>query len=223
MDFVEYPDRELLVMSLANNLAGDLRNALSNQDRVSFVVPGGTTPGPVFDSLCASDIEWERVDIMLSDERWVPSSSGRSNTRLIQQRLLVDRASKARLVPLHLPFETPEDAMDKLTQECSCVFPISVLLLGMGADMHTASLFPGADQLDLALSNHAPVLVPMRASDVNEPRITLSAPVLNGALKKHLIIFGQKKRSAFENAQNLPPKEAPVAAVLDALNVHWAA
>ena len=93
MDFVEYPDRELLVMSLANNLAGDLRNALSNQDRVSFVVPGGTTPGPVFDSLCASDIEWERVDIMLSDERWVPSSSGRSNTRLIQQRLLVDRVS----------------------------------------------------------------------------------------------------------------------------------
>ena len=89
MEFVEYPDRDLLVMSLANNLAGDLRNALSNQERVSFVVPGGTTPGPVFDMLCAADIDWDRVDLMLSDERWVPNVSDRSNTRLLEQRMLV--------------------------------------------------------------------------------------------------------------------------------------
>ena len=223
MEFVEYPDRDFLVMSLANNLVGDLRNALSNQERVSFVVPGGTTPGPVFDALCAADIDWDRVDLMLSDERWVPTSSDRSNTRLLEQRMLVDHAAKARLVPLYLPFKTPEEAMETLTQGSICVFPISVLLLGMGADMHTASLFPGADQLDLALSNEAPVLVAMRAPCTSEPRITLSAPFLNGARRKHLIIFGEEKKVAFEKAQTLSTKEAPVTAVLDALNVHWAA
>ena len=101
MEFVEYPDRDLLVMSLANNLAGDLRNALSNQERVSFVVPGGTTPGPVFDMLCAADIDWDRVDLMLSDERWVPNVSDRSNTRLLEQRMLVNQAVKAHLLPLY--------------------------------------------------------------------------------------------------------------------------
>jgi 6-phosphogluconolactonase len=223
VEFIEYPDRDFLAMSLANNLVGDLRNALSNQERASFVVPGGTTPGRVFDTLCATDIDWDRVDLMLSDERWVPNTNDRSNTRLLEQRMLVDHAAKARLVPLYLPYETPEEAMETLTQECSCVFPISVLLLGMGSDMHTASLFPGADQLELALSNEAPVLVPMRAPGASESRITLSAPFLNGAMRKHLIIFGEEKKAAFEKAQFLSPKAAPVAAILDALNVHWAA
>ena len=223
MEFVEYPDRDLLVMSLANNLAGDLRNALSNQERVSFVVPGGTTPGPVFDMLCAADIDWDRVDLMLSDERWVPNVSDRSNTRLLEQRMLVNHAAKAHLLPLYLPYETPEEAIETLTQECIRLFPISVLLLGMGTDMHTASLFPGADQLDLALSIEAPVLVAMRAPGASEPRITLSAPFLNGAMKKHLIILGAEKKAAFEKAQTLSAKEAPIVAVLHELNVHWSA
>ncbi|MAT87725.1 MAG: 6-phosphogluconolactonase, partial [Aestuariivita sp.] len=92
MEFIEYPDRDLLVMSLTKNLVGNLRNALSNQERVSFVVPGGTTPGPVFDILSAADIDWDRVDLMLSVERWVPNTSDRSNTRLLEQRMLVDNA-----------------------------------------------------------------------------------------------------------------------------------
>ena len=89
--------------------------------------------------------------------------------------------------------------------------------------MHTASLFPEADQLDLALSIEAPVLVAMRAPGASEPRITLSAPFLNGAMKKHLIILGAEKKVAFEKAQTLSAKEAPIAAVLDELDVHWSA
>ena len=223
MEFVEYTDRDLLTMSLANYLTEDLRNALNNKERVSFVVPGGNTPGPVFDQLCAADIDWDRVDLMLSDERWVPNTSDRSNTRLLEQRMLVDRAAKAHLVPSYLPYKTPEEAMDTLTEELSYLFPISVLLLGMGSDMHTASLFPEADKLDLALSDSAPPLVAMRAPGALEPRITLSARFLNGAIKKHLIIFGIEKKVAFKKAQTLSSKEAPIAAVLDGLNVHWAA
>jgi len=223
MEFIDYPDRSSLVINLAKRLAGDLRRALRHQERVSFIVPGGTTPGPVFDKLRTANINWDRVELMLSDERWVPITSERSNTRLLEQRLLVDHAAKARLMPLYLPYKTPEEAIETLMQKCSHMFPISVLLLGMGADMHTASLFPGADQLDLALSNQAPVLVAMRAPGTIEPRITVSAPFLNSAIKKHLIIFGAEKKAAFEKAKVLTAKEAPIAAVFDALNVHWAA
>ena len=100
--------------------------------------------------------------------------------------------------------------------------PIAVLLLGMGADMHTASLFPGADKLDEALAQNAPILVPMRAPSALETRVTLSARVLDGALRKHIVITGAEKREAFEKAQRLSPSEAPISAVLTGADVHWA-
>ena len=220
--FIDYPDRDLLVMDLANKLAGDLRDALCHQERASFVVPGGSTPRVIFDFLCAADIDWARVDIMLSDERWVPETSERSNTKLLRNHLLVNRAAEARLVPLYLPYSEPEKALSELSQSCRYVLPISVLLLGMGADKHTASLFPGADRLEEALHADAPILLPMRAEGANEPRITLTAPVLNGALKKHLVIFGDEKRHAFETAKSSPVQDAPVRAIMDDLMVHWA-
>ena len=95
MNIQEYPDREMMMIDLANRLAGDLTNALMNHDTVSLAVPGGTTPGPVFDALCAADLHWDRVRVMLTDERWVPETSERSNTRLLRQRLFVNRAAAA--------------------------------------------------------------------------------------------------------------------------------
>ena len=102
------------------------------------------------------------------------------------------------------------------------IMPISVLLLGMGTDMHTASLFPSADRLGEALAVDAPILLPMRAEGANEPRVTLTAPVLNGAVKKHLVIFGEEKRNAFEAAKSSPVVDAPVRAIMNDLMVHWA-
>ena len=69
MDLQTYPDRDFLAIDVANQLAGELKNALLHNDNVSFVVPGGTTPGPIFDALCAADLDWDRVTVMLSDER----------------------------------------------------------------------------------------------------------------------------------------------------------
>jgi len=222
VNFIEYPDADMMMIDLANQIAGDLGAALLTRDRACLAVPGGTTPGPLYDDLCAADIDWDRVDVMLTDERWVPTSSERSNTKLLRERLLVNRASAARHLPLYAETQTPEEGLPQLEEMIAPELPIAVLLLGMGADMHTASLFPGADRLQDALHPNAPILLPMRAPGAAEPRVTLSARVLDGALRKHIVITGAEKRAAFEAAQHLTPQQAPVRAVLSGADVHWA-
>jgi 6-phosphogluconolactonase len=220
--FVEYADRDMLALDLANLIAGELRTALSQSDSATLAVPGGTSPGPVFDDLCAVDLDWDRVNVMLTDERWVPEDSDRSNTRLLRERLLTDKAAAANLLPLYAPYDTPEEGLGELAKGIEAQLPLSVVLLGMGADMHTASIFPEADKLDEALAPNAPVLLPMRAPGAPEPRITLSAEALDGAMSKHILIFGAEKRAALENAKGKAPKDAPINAVLNGATVHWA-
>ncbi len=96
MTMATYSDRDMMAIDVANEVADDLSQALHGQDRVCLAVPGGTTPGPVFDALCAADIDWARVDVVPTDERWVPEDHPRSNARLIKERLLVNRAASAR-------------------------------------------------------------------------------------------------------------------------------
>ncbi len=222
MEFIEYPDREMMMIDLANRIAGELNTCLLQHDWASLAVPGGTTPGPVFDDLSSADLDWARVHVLLTDERWVPEDHERSNTRLLRERLLVDRAAEATYVPLYKPAETPEEVIDELAEAIRPEMPISILLLGMGADMHIASLFPGADKLAEALDRHAPPLMAMRAPGAPEPRITLTAPVLQGAMTTHILITGTEKRAALEAARRKKPIDAPVAAVLGNAIVHWA-
>jgi len=219
---VEYPDAEMMMIDLANRIAGELNSHLMRHDFASLAVPGGTTPGPVFDTLSAVDLDWERVQVMLTDERWVPEDSPRSNTRLLRERLLVDRAAAASFVTLHLEGEEPEDRLEEIGMAVEAVLPLSVVLLGMGADMHTASLFPGADRLEEALAPDAPPVMALRAPGAPEPRVTLTARVLDGAFAKHVVILGAEKREALEKAARLTPYEAPIRAVWNDLTVHWA-
>jgi len=222
MKLETYADRDLMIIDLANQLAGDLKSCLLRHDTATFVVPGGTTPGPIFDNLCAAALDWNRVHIMLSDERWVPQDNPRSNTGLLQARLFQNRAADAQYVPLYADAGAPEEALPSLIADVEQKMPISVLLLGMGEDMHTASLFPGADNLTAALDPSAPALMAMRAPGAPEPRITLTAPVLAGAMTTHVVITGDEKRAALEEAQKLPPEEAPISVVLSNATVHWA-
>lgn len=222
MIFRAYPSRGDLMAGLAGVLADALRAALAAQGRATLSVPGGTTPGPVFDALAQSDLDWSRVAVVLNDERWVDETSERSNTRLLRARLLTGRAAAARIVPLYAPGAVPEDRLGDLVKGLGPHLPIDVLLLGMGADMHTASLFPGADLLDVALAPDAPLLLPMRAKAAGEPRITLTAPVLTGARNVHILITGEDKRQALLRAATLSPQQAPVALVLPQATIHWA-
>jgi len=216
-----YPTREALMAGVAGAIAGQLRVALGLR-RATLSVPGGTTPGPVFDHLAQVDLDWGRVWVVLNDERWVGEDSPRSNTRLLRERLLQGHAAKARLLPLYAPLFEPEEAMDLLGQGIARHLPITVLLLGMGEDMHTASLFPGADRLAEALAPDAPVLMALRAAGAGEPRITLTAPVLRAAQNIHVLITGSAKRAALERALQVTEVEAPIKVVLDRAVVHWA-
>lgn len=221
MNLVEYADRELMMMDLANTLAGELNSALMTHEQVSIAVPGGTTPGPIFDSLCAADLDWARVTVMLTDERWVPETSVRSNTRLLRERLFNDKAAAARFFGFYADDAAPEDVLEARSVDLAPHLPLSVLLLGMGADMHTASLFPGADRLAEALDTNAPALMALRAPGAPEARITLTAPVLQGAMSTHLVITGAEKRAAVERAAGLDATEAPVSIILKNATIHW--
>ena len=220
MIFNEYSDVSAMMQTIADQLAQALRGQLEHAERATLAVAGGTTPGPVFDALCRLDLDWARVDIMLTDERWVAEDNPRSNTGLLRARLLVEKAAKAGFVPLFGGTDTPEESLAALTQRVQKSLPLTAVLLGMGEDMHTASIFPGADQLTAALTSDVPLLA-MRAPAAPEPRMTLSAQVLNGASAKHLVIIGAQKRAAFEKAQELPADIAPIRAVMQGLNIHW--
>ena len=223
MKFVEYPDADMMMMDLANTLAGDLNSALMTHDRASFAVPGGSTPCPIFDVLSAIHLDWDRVDILLTDERWVPGDHSRSNTRMLYERLLIDNAARANYLSLYTGDPSPEEGATALIDQVDQIRPVSVLLLGMGADMHCASLFPGSDNLAGALDDRAPAVMAMHGGGIPEPRVTLTAPVLKGALSKHLVITGPEKRQALDRAVHLAdPLQAPISAVLPGMTVHWA-
>ncbi|MEM1274735.1 MAG: 6-phosphogluconolactonase [Pseudomonadota bacterium] len=220
--FVDYPDRDAMMLDLADMLTSELSDCLRRHESASFCVPGGTTPGPIFDVLSEQAIDWDRVVVFLNDERWVPEDHERSNTKLLKDRLFVSKAAAATLVPYYRPAPPPQVAVTERAAALEPHLPISVLLLGMGADMHTASLFPSAPGLEDALAADAPNLVTIRPEDQPEPRVTLSARVLNGAMSKHIVITGDEKRAALDQAAHLSPTAAPIRAVWSGATVHWA-
>lgn len=224
MIFFEYESRAALAAALAARLAADLAAALAAKERVLLAVPGGTSPAPVFTALAQAPLDWARVDLILSDERWVPESSPRSNAALLRAHLCQGPAAAARFLPyVEDAGKAPEAALPRLTAQIVPLLPVDVLLLGMGADRHIASLFPGAEGLAAALAPDAAPLAVLRAEAAGEPRLSLTAPVLQNAAQVHLLIFGDDKRAALEKASGQGAETAPVTLVLPKAQVHWAA
>lgn len=220
MDFIDYPSRAEWAAGAAEAVAADLEAALETQDRVTLAVPGGTTPGPVFDLLAAMPLDWSRVTVLPTDERQVSEDSDRSNARLIRERLLTGPASSAGFQPLW-----GEDG-ETIREAVATLLPIDILLLGMGADLHVASLFPGAEGLEAAFAVDAPPVVEIQAAAAGEPRASLSAEVLADARQAHLLIVGHDKRQALRGLSQggsgrTGALKAPVALVLDRARIHW--
>ncbi|WBU65058.1 6-phosphogluconolactonase [Paracoccus aerodenitrificans] len=219
-DIKTYPDRELMALSLADRIAGELRQNLEAVGATSLCVPGGSTPSQMFRALSDLPLDWKNVTIFLNDERWVDAGNPRSNSAMIRKTLLTGPAEAAHYLDLYTGEATPEDAAPALSEQIKPHLPITVLVLGMGDDKHTASLFPGAPGLGALLANDAPPV--MAASGGAEPRITLTAPALHSALNTHIMITGAEKRAALDAAMGADPETAPISAFLRQATVHYA-
>ena len=222
MQLSSYPNAAIMMQALSVQLLTELLNALIKNGKATLAVPGGSTPGPLFDLLSLADFDWTNVTIMLTDERWVSTKSPRSNTALIKNRLLVNAAASANYVALYKDGLGPVAGAAVLSKQVEQHLPIDVLLLGMGADMHTASLFPGAAELAWAQSSEADsVVCIVPATRDLEPRVTLSANVLDAAIQTHVLILGDEKKAALRVAETTVPSEAPIAQFLPNAKVYW--
>lgn len=223
MKMIEYASADKLMDGITAAVVADLKNALGKNGAARLAVPGGSTPGPMFDRLSQTPIDWQNVTVMLGDERWVELDSPRSNTGLLKARLLVNSAAGAQYLPLYNGAATAQQGAPAVAQIVEDHLPLDVLILGMGADMHTASLFPGAAELSMAQHDDALAVVAITPGGELEQRVSLSARALDTARDVHLLIKGDDKKQALRKAQDLPPSQAPVSQFLDRATVHWTA
>lgn len=216
--------REHLASQLAEAVAEALREDLSRQERALLVVSGGSTPKPFFAALSRAELPWERVDVTLADERWVDEDAADSNARLVRETLLRGPAEAANFVPLTCDAATPEQGVAEVAERIAALsWPASVVILGMGGDGHTASLFPDSQELGLALSTAEP-LVAVRTPSQPQARITLSADRLHQARRHFLHLSGEDKRSVLGRAlAGDDVRELPIRAFLACpLAIYWA-
>jgi len=225
-----YETREALAEALATGVAAVLCGGIATRGQAVLAVSGGSTPKLFFQTLAKADLDWSCVTVCLVDERWVPETSDRSNTRLVRENLLTGRAAGAHLEPLFEEGPSAHEAEDEVSRRLSALpRPFDAVILGMGNDGHTASFFPGADRLAEAISPDAGHRVlAIEAPGAGEPRITLALPFLLEARLLALHIEGQEKRDTLAEALGDGPVEAmPVRSVLRAprqepLQVFWA-
>ena len=210
------PDADALAERLAADVANALRAALEERGRASLVVSGGSTPAPMLDRLAREALDWSRVGVTLADERAVAPDHDDSNERLVRARLLVAEAAAARFTALYRAdgdLARVAAALDGLAR------PFDVVLLGMGTDGHTASLFPDAPELEAALGGDDPVAATTPPSSPH-PRITLTRRALLDARRCALHVTGRAKRDVLEAAMTAwrergdAPGVAPIARTL---------
>lgn len=193
--------RDAASAAAAARIAELLEYRLEHQPRASLVVSGGTSPLDCFRALAGTPLDWGRVEVSLSDERWVPPDHEDSNEKLARETLLVGAASAAELKPVYAEGMTPERRCEDL-QDPLPVLPFSCSLIGMGADGHFASLFPDADNLDLGLDVECGRLyVPVATEASPHPRVSMTLAGISRSDEIVLLFFGEEKLAVYEQAR----------------------
>jgi 6-phosphogluconolactonase len=160
---------------------------------------------------------------LLSDERYLPEDNIRSNARLIAKHLIQKKASVARMIGFYNKNLSEEEFVIKYESQMSTLLPINVSILGMGEDMHTASLFPDSDELLDALKSDNTLHV-VRPKSQPEARISLSGKALASAHKTYILILGENKLNAYKKACSEKTEiNAPIRVVFGSnTSVFWA-
>jgi 6-phosphogluconolactonase len=200
-------DEDHFVAEATGAVIAALSQAIDARGQAIMAVPGGTTPGPIFDRLSQSKLDWAKVTVTLVDERLVDPASPDSNERLVRERLLQGPGSAAQFIPLTVA--GPQ----------TLALPFDLVVLGMGEDGHIASMFPGNPALAEALTGDG-ICVEIPAGDGRappQPRRTLTLKAVNAARRRLLLFTGQAKLDVYRAAlQSRDPYLYPVAGVLNA-------
>jgi len=223
IQWLESATPQQLAATLATRIADQLRSALAIRPKASLAVSGGRTPKAMLKQLSLQSLDWHRVDITLADERWVPEEDSASNATLVRAWLMQGNAAQATFYPIFTgersAAEGQQHCQEKLT---SMHWPLDVLVLGMGNDGHTASLFPLCPSLHDALSTRDICIATCAPVDPTD-RMTLSANTLKLAQHTHLHIEGGEKYQVLAQAIDLKePLQMPIYTFLQQpITIHW--
>ena len=211
-----YPDDPSLVTALAQQIGAGLAAAIEMRGSASLAVSGGSTPKSLFAALSHQPIAWQQVQITLVDERWVDEASPDSNARLVRNYLLCNAARAATFTELKTPDLTAAAGVDQVEARIAPLFPLDIVVLGLGHDGHTASWHPGAATLQAVLNpsntRYCGVVVPVSAL---HERMTLTLSAVLTARQIYLHVVGETKKKVLDVARQPGPIAVmPVRAVL---------
>ncbi|MWN89208.1 6-phosphogluconolactonase [Gilliamella sp. Pra-s65] len=213
----KYQNGQLLIEDLTSHIINELKQAVEQKGYASIAVSGGKTPIPLFTSLSQQDLEWNRVFITLVDDRWVDDSDDASNEKLVMTHLLQNKAKLANFVGLKNSYDNPFDGAEMTNKMLDKIpMPFDVVVLGMGEDGHTASLFPDAANLAAGLDmKSGQKVVGMTPLTAPLDRITLTLPTILNSKNIYLHLVGESKLNVLEQAEKGNDiNQMPIRAVL---------
>lgn len=229
-----FDTRDELVRALTDTCVATLEGALTTRANASLMVSGGSTPEPLYAALAQSRLSWERVTVALVDERWVDTNHSASNEEFVKRALLHDTAAQAKFVGMKSEAATALAGVEQVNGRYDGVpSPFDLLILGMGPDGHTASLFPAAVGLEHALDANNRELccaISAQQSAVTGEYTERMTLTLHGILRARqivLLITGEEKLAIYRQAlRNASYNRMPVSAVLQQqqtpVAVYWA-
>ena len=205
-----------LAQLLAEDVATRLKSAIAARGKAILVVSGGSTPKPFFACLSKQTLDWEKVIVTLADERCVDESDHQSNALLVKEHLLTNHAATATFKPLYTEKPTHQESASAASDLLAELPRYDVVVLGMGGDGHTASIFPEAANRDQALdpwqSQQALLVDPVTVTPLRVTQ-TLRRLLHTGYLALH--ITGEEKAQLLAHIiQNPKPETWPIAALI---------